>query len=118
EPVARVFEGAALAVGRDGPAVDEILYKLALLFLGGGLLRCLAAGQVDQVAVVANTIAGCTEVLVLLFPLTDLFTLTVAAQPGRLPVRRPADQLGRGARLARQLLGQHAPARAVGLDHD
>src|SRR5262249_59348946 len=72
EPVSRVFEGAALAVRRDGSAVDEILDKLALLlFLDGGLLRCLAAGQIDQVYVVANTVAGFTEVLVLLFPLTD-----------------------------------------------
>src|SRR5262249_27178507 len=63
-------------------------------------------------------IADGTEILVLLFPPTDLFTLPAAAQPGRLSVRRPAVELRRVARLARQFLGQHAPARAVGLDDD
>src|SRR5262249_51275171 len=78
----------------------------------------LAAGQVEQVHVVANALAGRTEGPVLLFPLTGLFALPAAAQPRRLPVRRPADELRPGALLAGQLLGQHAPARAVGLDHD
>src|SRR5204863_68083 len=79
QPVGRVFEGAALAVRRDGPAVDEILDERALLFLDGDLLRCLAAGQVDQVRVVAIERSVRTKGLVLLFPLSGLFALPVAA---------------------------------------
>jgi len=118
EPVCRIFEGATLTVRRDGPAVDEILDELALLFLGRDLLRCLAAGQVDQIRVVAFERGVRTKCLVLLFPLSGLFALPVAAQAGRLAVRRPADELRRVARFARQFLGQDAPARAVGLDDD
>src|SRR5262249_59723738 len=94
------------------------LDQRARRLLDGDLLLRLAAGQVDQVHVVANAVAACTEVLVFLFPLPDLITLPVPAHPGRLAVGRPADKLRRGTRLARQLLGQHAPARAVGLDDD
>src|SRR5262249_3460745 len=102
EPVCPVFEGAALAVRREGPAVDEILDQRARFFvLDRGLLRRFAAGQVYQVRVVANTIADGTEVLVLLFPLTDLVTLPAATEPGRLSVGRPADELRRVVRLAR-----------------
>ena len=45
-------------------------------------------------------------------------TLPVAVQAGRLAVRRPSDELRRVPRLSRQLLGQDAPARAIGLDDD
>ena len=54
----------------------------------------------------------------LLLPLAVLLTLPAAEEDGRLAVRRPADELRPGALLAGQLLGQHAPARAVGLDDD
>jgi len=92
--------------------MDEIFDQLALLlFLDGGLLRCLAAGQVTRY-MSWRTPSPVYESPGAPLPTYRPLTLPVAAQPGCLAVRRPAE-LRPGARLARQFLAQDAPARAV-----